>query len=383
MANRAYHFRLFFTLFFIVVTSMSAFVYAGNTVDLYTPYTKVSVPPGESVDYKIDVQNKSSETKNIDVYLSGLPRNWDYTLEAGGYSINRISVLPGEKKTFNLKIDIPSGANKGNQVFKVIAKDFDVLQLVINVSEQGTFKTEFTTEQINLQGHAKSNFNFMTKLKNQTGEKQVYSLQSSPPQGWEVNFKPNSKQSTAVEIEPNSTTSITIEVKPPYNIEAGTYKIPVSASNRSTSASLELEVVITGTYDLDLTTPTGLLSTKITAGSNKRIELEVVNTGSSELNNIIFRSSNPKGWDVTFEPDTIPHLKAGERTQLYANVKAYEKAIPGDYVTNITAKTTEVSSKATFRISVKTPLLWGWLGVLIALATLAVIFYLFRKYGRR
>ena len=383
MANRAYQFKLFFTLFFIVFTSISALIFAGNTIDLYTPYSRVSVPPGESVDYKIDVQNNGSEIKNIDVYLSGLPRTWDYTLEAGGYSINRISVLPGEKKTLNLKVDIPLNANKGNQVFKVIAKDFDALQLVINVSEQGTFTTEFTTEQINLQGHAKSNFNFSTKLKNQTGENQVYSLQSSPPQGWEVNFKPNNKQATAVEIEPNSTTNITIEVKPPYNIEAGTYKIPVTASNRSTSASLELEVVITGTYDINLTTPSGLLSTKITAGSDKRIELEVVNTGSGELSNIIFRSSNPKGWDVTFKPDTIPHLKAGERTQIYATVKAYEKAIPGDYVTNITAKTTEVSSKATFRISVKTPLLWGWLGILIVIATLAVIFYLFRKYGRR
>ena len=66
-----------------------------------------------------------------------------------------------------------------------------------------------------------------------------------------------------------------------------------------------------------------------------------------------------------------------------ATIQADDKAIPGDYVTNITAQTPEVSSSVSLRISVKTPLLWGWLGILIILVTLGLIYYLFRKYGRR
>jgi len=291
--------------------------------------------------------------------------------------------LPGQKKTLSLKVEVPRNVNKGNQYFKIVAKNYDALSLVINVSEQGTLKTDFTSDQINMQGHAKSKFNFSTRIKNQTGEDQVYALQANPPAGWTVIFKPNNRQATAVEISPNSTTNVTIEVNPPFNIKAGTYKIPVQASNRSTSADLELEVVITGTYEMDLTTPTGLLSTKITAGNEKRLELTVVNSGSSELKDIVFSASEPKNWEVTFKPDTVISLQAGERTNVFATVKAYEKAIPGDYVTNITARTSEVSSQVSIRISVKTALLWGWLGVLIVIATIVVIFYLFRKYGRR
>ena len=48
--------------------------------------------------------------------------------------------------------------------------------------------------------------------------------------------------------------------------EAGTYKIPVRAATNGSSADLGLEVVITGSYGIELTTPTGLLSTSITAG---------------------------------------------------------------------------------------------------------------------
>lgn len=367
---------------FIILLS-SGTLHAQKNVRLYTPYTQVEVPPGETVDYSITIQNKSDKIENVALTLSGLPKSWDYSLKAGGYSIKEVSVLPGDKKNIKLKVGIPLKVNKGNHRFKVVAQNKDVLALNIRVSEQGIYKSEFTSDQINMQGHSKSNFKFSTKLKNQTAEKQVYSLKALPPKGWKVIFKPNRKQATAVEVDPNSTSSISVEITPPFNVSAGTYKIPVQASNRNTSASLDLEVVVTGSYDISLSTPTGLLSTKTTAGKEKRIELELKNTGSTDLGKIKLSASRPKNWDVTFEPDTISRLRPGETTHAYALIKAYEKAIPGDYVATFTAKTDEVSSKATFRISVKTPLLWGWLGILIVALSLGFVFWLFKKYGRR
>jgi uncharacterized membrane protein len=356
---------------------------AADSVTLYTPYAKISVPPGESIDYSIEVKNNGSEIENINISVTGIPKGWDYSLKAGGWNINQISILPGEKKTVAFNLEVPLKVTKGNYRLKVVAEGFYVLPLVVNVSEQGTFKTEFTSEQANMEGHSKSNFIFTTNLENHTADKQLYSLRSNAPRGWNVIFSPNYKQATAVEIEANGSSSISIEIKPPFNIEAGTYKIPVRALTSSTFADLELEVVITGSYEMELTTPTGLLSSNITAGKEKRIELLVKNTGSSELNNIEFSTSKPRNWDVTFQPDTVHHLEAAENIQVFATIKAYDKAIPGDYVTNITAFTPEVSSMVSLRILVKTPMLWGWLGILIIIATLGIVYYLFRKYGRR
>ncbi|TGV04692.1 COG1470 family protein [Flavivirga rizhaonensis] len=370
-----------FSLAFILFCSFS--VNAGNGIILYTPYTNISVPPGESIDYTIEVKNYGSQLKNVDILLSGLPKDWNSTLKAGGYSINRISVLPGEKKTISLTINVPSKVDKGAYKIRVIAKNYDVLPIVIDVSEQGTFKTEFTSDQINMEGHSKSSFNFSSKLKNHTGEKQLYSLLAKVPRGWNVIFKPNSRQATAVEIEPGKTTNISIEVKPPYGIKSGSYKIPVQATNKYSSANLELEVVIKGSYDLELTTPTGLLSSSITSGREKQIELLVKNSGSSRLSDVTFSTSKPKNWEISMKPDTIPALDAGASAQVYATIKAADKAIPGDYVSKITAKTPEISSMASIRILVKTPLLWGWLGIFIIAGTLGAMYYLFKKYGRR
>ena len=366
---------------FVLPVNYSAI--AADSVTLYTPYTKISVPPGESINYTIDVINKGNVTRNVTVYLSGLPKSWDYELKSGGWNIKQISILPGEKKSMALKIEVPFDVNKGNYRFSIIAKDYYSLPLVVNVSEQGTSKSEFTCDQANMEGHAGSTYNFKTNLRNRTGDIQLYSLRANAPRGWTVIFKPNYKQATSVEIEANDSKDITIDISSPKNIKAGTYKIPVTAVTKTTSAELELEVVITGSYNIELTTPNGLLSTRITAGGNKRIELLLKNTGSAELTDIKLRASKPKTWDVKFDSDTISRLGAAESTTAYATIEAPDKAIPGDYVVSVTAQTPEASSEVSFRILVKTSILWGWMGILIIIAVLGGVYYLFRKYGRR
>ena len=141
--------------------------------------------------------------------------------------------------------------------------------------------------------------------------------------------------------------------------------------------------VITGSFGMEMTTPTGLVSADLTAGESKQIELVITNNGSSNLTDIRPDAAAPVNWSVTFDPKKVDLLQPGKTARVYATIKADKKAIPGDYVANIEAKTPEVSSKLSFRISVETPMLWGWVGVLITLAALGSVYYLFRKYGRR
>lgn len=145
------------------------------------------------------------------------------------------------------------------------------------------------------------------------------------PRGWNVVFKPNYKQATSAQVDANASQNISVEVTPAANAEAGTYKIPVRAVTNSTSAELTLEVAITGTFQMEVTTPKGLLSADITAGDTRRIDLEVVNTGSSELKDIQLSSRKPAGWELSFEPSKIASLKAGAAANVTAELKASPK----------------------------------------------------------
>lgn len=383
MATRTKCTKLFLSLILGLLCLSSYANLESDSVKLYTPFTKISVPPGESIDYTIDVINDSKEIKNVDISLAGMPKGWNFILKSGGWNIGQLSILPGERKSLSLKVEVPFKVNKGSYRFKVVAGGSSSLPLMVIISEQGTFRTEFTADQPNMQGNSTSTFAFVANLKNRTADEQIYALMSNAPRGWSVIFKSNYQQVTSVNTEANSTQPIGIEIKPPDKIEAGKYKIPLIAATSTSSANLDLEVVITGTFNMELSTPTGLLSASITAGDQKQVELTIINTGSTDLNDVMLSFSAPLNWDVTFDPKKVDRIQPGNTAQVFATIKADKKAIPGDYVTNIDAKTPEVGRQISFRISVETPMLWGWIGVLIIIIALGSVYFLFRKYGRR
>ena len=311
-----------------------------------------------------------------------MPGSWKHEIKSGGWTLSQLSVLPQEKKTFNLKVEVPLKGAKGSYHFTVFAGETK-LPLEVVVAQKGTYQTEFTTDQPNMHGNSKSTFTFNATLENQTADQQLYALMANAPRGWSVVFKPNYKQATSAQVEANSSQNVSIEISPPANVEAGNYKIPVRAATGTTSADLELEVVVTGSYDeMELSTPRGLLSTEITAG-DEAYRVGGRNTGSSLLKDIQLSANKPVDWEVSFEPSKIDMLKAGETANVVATMKASKKALPGDYVATMTAKTPEVNTDAQFRIAVKTPMIWGWVGVLIIIVAIGAVCYLFRKYGRR
>lgn len=356
---------------------------AAGELTLFTPYTSIAVTPGESINYNVQVINNSNGMQETALTVQGLPENWEYQLTSGGWSLQRIAVLPDEPQYVSLQVDVPLEIDKGTYRFQLVAEGKASLPLVVQVTEQGTFKTELTTEQPNMEGHSGSSFNFEATLRNRTADKQLYALTADAPQGWDVQFKVDGNSVTSVSVEANTTKDIDISVKPPEGVKQGTYKIPVKAATSSTSASTEFEVVITGTYDVRLSTPTGLLSTDVTAGGERKLTLQIENTGSADLRDITLSANTPANWEVTFEPKQITKLEAGQTTEVTATIKADKQAIAGDYVVNMRASAPEASSEAQFRVAVKTSMLWGWLGVLIILGVIGGVYYLFRTYGRR
>ena len=327
----------------------------GQSVTLYTPYPKISVPPGEIIDYSIDVINNGGGVRTADVAVIGLPKGWTYELKSGGWTVEQVAVLPKEKKTLSFKLQVPYKVDKGTYHFQLVARGITQLPLTVEISEQGSFKSEFNTDQANMEGAANSTFTFNSTLRNPSSEEQVYSLRAQVPQGWNALFRANGKQVSSVNVGANQTQNITIELDPPDHLGAGSYKIPIVAATSGMSSNLTLEVVITGSYNLELTTPTGKLNTTVTAGGEEKVELLVKNTGSAPLKNIDMKSTAPVDWTVSFAPAKIDVIAPGQHAQVIATIHASGKSVAGDYVANLEAKAPEKSATASFRISVRTP----------------------------
>ncbi|WP_246188199.1 NEW3 domain-containing protein [Paenibacillus tengchongensis] len=357
---------------------------AAGAVELYTPYLELSAAPGESITYPIDVINHGSSTAHVGLSFQTGGNAWDYELTAGGRQVQQLAVKAGESQSVSLQLEVPLEIDKGSYSFAVAASGHDTLALKVNVSEQGTFKTELTVDQANMLGHSDTTFTYSAVLSNRTAQTQSYALSAQAEAGWDVRFKADGNSVTSVELEAGAQKTISIEAQPPEQVKAGTYKIPVTASTSTASTDTELEAVVSGTYGIQLSTSDNLLSTDIKAGGERRIDLVVTNTGSAALEDISLSSSGtPTGWEVSFEPSSIRSVEPGASATAQAVIKSSDNSLPGDYAVSLSASSPSKSASADLRVAVKTSVLWGWIGVLIIAAVVGGIYYLFRRFGRR
>lgn len=193
----------------------------------------------------------------------------------------------------------------------------------------------------------------------------------------------DNKAVTSVSLEPNDTQDIKVEAIPPQNVEADTYQIPISASTSNSSAELTLEAVITGSYDLKISTPNEVLSDRVTAGRSKKVEIVVTNTGTSPLIDVELDAETPSNWEVEFDTETVHELAPGASETVTATISAPKDAIAGDYVVEFTATTDQAKSEMVYRVSVETSTLWGIVAVLIIAGVVVGLYFIIRKYGRR
>lgn len=243
--------------------------------------------------------------------------------------------------------------------------------------------SSFSASLLNIEAPVNETFRYQATLKNSSAQAQKYELRAEGPDGWRVAFKARGSQVTSLNVEPGKTENLTIEIRPAYGAEPSKYVLPVHAEADNEKLSLELEAVVEGSYELELTTPTGRLSGEITEGEKAEILLQVKNTGSLALNEITFSSQNPPNWLATFSPSEIQQLDPGKSVDVIATLSVPDKTLAGDYVSKFTAKNASSTSTATYRMTVKTSMLSGWVGILVILLAIGFVFYLIRKFGRR
>lgn len=244
-------------------------------------------------------------------------------------------------------------------------------------------ESTFTSQLINIEAAVHEAFNYSTTLYNASSQVRVYDLTAPAPEGWSVVFRARGNQITSINVDGGKSEMINIEIRPAYNAVPNKYKIPITAAAPNETLHLDLEAVVKGSYNIELTTPTGLLSDKITEGDQKEIHLVVTNTGTLSLTDISLSAQTPSKWDATFNPSKIERLEPGKSADVVAKLTVPDKTLAGDYVTTFTAKNNTKSAQASFRMTVRTSILSGAVGILIILAAIGVVYFLIRKYGRR
>lgn len=348
------------------------------------------------MDFPLNFESLSGDSYDADLSVESIPDGWTGYFKSETSQISKIHISPSdnasseqEDSSVSFSLTLPDDTEEG--VYDVQLKadaggqDTDTLNLEVTVDENETTQGSFSSEYPEQQGAAGTSFSFDTTIVNNAGTAQSYSLSAEAPSGWQVSFTPSgeSSQVASMSVDAGSSKGLTVAITPPETIKEGEYTIPCTAISANEKLSTELKVTITGSYELEVSTPSGNLSLDAYADNEKDFTLSIKNTGNVDLNNINLTSSAPTDWDVEFDQSTIDTLEAGASVEVTANITPDKNAITGDYVATITASNEEATADAQFRVSVKTHTSWGIFAIVVIVILLACLGFIFKKYGRR
>jgi len=352
-----------------------------------TPYPAVVVSPGSNVSFDIEV--KTSTPERVELALSGAPEAWNASLHGGGFVIDAVETNGTDPATVRVDLDVPADATGTTRMTLrgTIGSEVVELPLQVRVEADATGDLTLTTDFPSLRGPSSQTFNFNLTLRNDTAEDLTFSVNAQAPTGWTVtaNLTGQSQAASAI-VKAGSTSGVTVSATPPSAAAAGTYDIEVVAVAGERNITGALQVEVTGSYDLTVSTSDGRLNGRGAAGSTSPLVVSLENQGTAAITNVKLTATAPTGWEVTFDPDTIASLEAGATapTTVNAQVKPSGDAIAGDYTITVTA-TGDQSTRDTMEIryTVETNLLWGVIGVALIVAVAGGVWWVFQRYGRR
>ena len=358
-------------------------------LELSTEYPAITVKAGDALTFDLSLENATGTSQDITLSVVSMPEGWTGTFSTSSREVSLVHVKNGNTNTaIDFDLDIPlDTANGAYQVtLKAEGQGYsDTMDLYLKVDAEEIGDSSFSVQYPSQEGTADTTFTYSATLINNTLSAQNYSFSSSAPAGWSVSIKPSSSSTkvSALDVDARSSQSLSIEVTVPSGIEAGDYDISVSAVSASEKMTVDLTATITGSYEIELSTPSGRLSFDTYPNKGTAVSLSITNSGNTDLTNVNLTSSMPSGWTATFAKETIDLIEPGATVETSVTITPSEDAMSGDYSGTIKVKNSNANDSIEFRITVKTETKWGFIGVGIIVVLAVGIVLIVKKYGRR
>jgi uncharacterized membrane protein len=363
-------------------------------IGVYTEYSGVVVPIGESVRMDLTVENKGKQDEVVSLKLATVPKGWKASLKGGSFTVTGVAVPDGKTRNLAFTAEPDKGLAAGTYEFLIEAVTLDgkltathaIAVTTRDRSRMGAEEIQITTSYPVLRGQTDATFEFSLDVANKSEADRTVNLAAQAPEKWEVNFKPGyeQKQISSLRIRGSGNQTVAVSVTPPKDAAAGEYPVLVRITSGESKAEAKLMVVLTGIYKLDAATPSGILSVEAVTGKPTTVSLLVKNTGSAVNRNVNLSSFKPENWKVEFKPEKLEALDAGQLKQIEATITPAATALVGDYSVGLMVDGEKSSSKTVeMRVTVKAPTAWGWIGVGLIALVIGGMGGLFAWLGRR
>ncbi len=356
---------------------------------LSTAFPSQVVSVGESLNISVEISNPTEAAQIAEVEVASAPQDWQVILLGGGRAVRSVYLAPGESRSLSLQVEVPDDAAESTYRIEVTAESGAgeaSLPLDLIVGQVAPAQLEMSVELPVLRGSPNSSFDFQAEVTNDSGQDMLVNFEADAPENFGVTFSRQfgGEEVTSLPVSAGQSESVQISVDPPDRAAAGEYPIAVRAVGEGVEASLDLTAVVTGQPRLNVSGPDGRLSGNVTSGETSELMIVVVNEGSAPASNIEMGASEPRQWNVEFEPQVLEQLGPGEQIEVTASITPADQAVAGDYMMTVRASPENGStSSADFRLTLQTSTQWGVVGLVLIAAALAVVALAVSRFGRR
>lgn len=359
---------------------------AGN-LTAYAKYPQLIIGANESATFELVLQaNGSGRTVRLSV--AELPEGWEAVFRGGIRTVAAAYLPANETVNLNLQVTPPKQATGGDYTFYAVIEDDNGarirLPLTVTIKGQETPKLSLEVDLPTLRGSSNTTFRYNLTVRNESAQDLTINLQAEAAPGFLVRFTYLAKEITAIPIEAGGTKRVDVEVRPIAQLPAGEYPISITATGGGLTTATQVVAVITGEPRLFLSLPDGRLSGRAQAGQEAKFDFVLQNNGTAAAHNIELSASAPGEWEVTFDPQNITELDAGQQATITVTIRPSAQAVAGDYIVTLRARSEEAGTSSTdFRITVTTSTLWGAVGLGVIAIALLVIVLAVARFGRR
>ncbi len=358
----------------------------GQGLSISTAYPDQLVELGESINLTIKLK-ASGESQRVKIGMDEIPEGWSATFRGDGRIIQSVFVEANSSESVDLRLDPPENPRSGTFSFMVLAQSElqrVELPITLTVQEKVPASLSFDADLPTIKGSPSTTFRYNATLKNEGDQELMINLTADTPTNFLTKFKLSGQEVTSFPLSANQSKTISIELTPLVEIPAGSYPFTVYANGGELQASLNLTAEVTGQYSLSVSGLDGRLSGQANAGRESTLQILIRNTGTAPAQGIEMSSSAPSNWTVSFDPEVVAEIPAGEQVEVTARLKPADKVVAGDYMVTVRARPVDgTTESAEFRITVTTSTLWGIAGIALIAIAVGVVALAVMRFGRR
>ena len=307
-----------------------------------------------------------------------------------GEPVKEVTLEGKDLADLTVEVQVPRGEAEGNYdvLFEAssVAASEDLTLLVVVEKIAAVLGVDLQAMMPYLDAYAGTQAKFRFRLANEGGYDQLFDLNMEGlPQDLRAWFEGSEgEEIKKVYVESGESEEFSLVASVPRERIFGELNFTVSATSPSITKNVSVTLNVLGMHDIWVMNQNFYVS--LTVGGETDFILRVMNRGTDVVTKLeaLTMGQVPSGFTVDIEPAVISSLRPQEEATFTLKVSSEPDVNAGNYYVDMKVQSDQTEpSMFSLQIGVEPQMSWVYIGGGLVLVAAIVLFFIYRKFGRR